>query len=158
MTTTEILSAEREIHRALIRVARAMDERDWQSLEAIMTEDMTADLGTGHIAGRAAVVVCLRSFLDDCGPTQHLLGNVLIDVTNDRAISKAYVSDLHLGCNEKSALTFKTLGDYHDQWQKRDGTWRMSHRTKINHGYVGSLEVLGSGPRGKRGPGETNNA
>jgi hypothetical protein len=147
----ETILAERDIYRALVGFARAMDARDWHALDTITTEDMTADLGVGSLlSGRVAIVACMRSFLDACGPTQHLLGNVLIDVQADSASSRAYVSDMHLGTGDKSSLRFCTLGDYHDQWKKTGDGWRMSHREKINNGYVGSFDVLGSGPDGWR--------
>lgn len=148
--TLDDLLAEREIYRGLVRFARAMDSRDWAALDEITTADMTADLGTGSLAGRAAMVANIRSFLDDCGPTQHLLGNVLIDVRGESATSRAYVSDMHLGTGARDHLTFSTLGDYHDEWRKLDGRWRMVHRTKHNRAHIGSIEVLGAGPAGWR--------
>ncbi|GAB3279588.1 nuclear transport factor 2 family protein [Parahaliea aestuarii] len=142
----DTLLAERAIYRALVQFARAMDERDWNALIALTTEDIGADLGAGTLNGRAALVANMRSFLDDCGPTQHLLGNVLIEVDGERASSRAYVSDMHLGRGERAHLTFSTLGDYHDQWQLQDGQWRMCHRRKLNRAHIGDISVLGSGP------------
>ncbi len=144
--TLDDLLAEREIYRQLVNFARAMDERDWRALDSITTDDVTGDLGAGKLAGRDALVANMRSFLDDCGPTQHLLANVLIDVKGDRASSKAYVSDMHLGVADQAHLTFSTLGDYRDEWQKAGGVWLMTHRTKLNRAHIGSFEVLGPGP------------
>lgn len=139
----DTLLAEREIYRAIVRMARAMDERNWAALDDILLSNITADLGMGQVSGRDNIVAFIRSFLDDCGPTQHLLGNVLIDVEGDTAKSRCYVSDMHKGQGEKSHLTFSTLGDYHDTWRKVDGHWRMSHRTKINRATLGDISVLG---------------
>jgi hypothetical protein len=147
----ELLLAEREIHRALVRFARAMDEREWSALDAIVMEDATADLGTGPLRGRAAIVAQMRSFLDACGPTQHLLGNALIDVDGDTAQSRIYVSDMHLGSGERSRLTFSTLGDYHDRWRREGGVWRIAHRIKLNRALLGDIGVLGPGPPGWSG-------
>lgn len=140
------LLAEREIYRALTRVARAMDMRDWSALDAIMLPDISGDLGTGPLIGRDEVVALMRSFLDDCGPTQHLLGNVLIDIRGDTAASQTYVSDMHVGVGNKSGETFSTLGDYQDRWKNVDGVWRMCHRVKLNRAHIGSYDVLGAGP------------
>ncbi|WP_349307254.1 nuclear transport factor 2 family protein [Rhodococcus sp. IEGM 1379] len=142
----ETLLAEREIARAITRFARAMDDREWEELHAILLPDATAELGTGTLHGPAEVEALIRSFLDDCGPTQHLLGNMLIDVNGTTATSRTYVSDLHLGVGDRAGISFSTLGDYHDRWRRVDGTWRMSHRTKKMRGTTGSIEVLGSGP------------
>ena len=146
MTTLETLFAEREIYRALVGIARAMDDRDWLALERYTTGGITAELGTGFLEGREALVKAIRAFLDDCGPTQHLLGNVVIEVDGETATSRAYVSDMHLGTGDGTGLTFCTLGDYHDQWVHLDGRWQISHRQKLSQGYYGSLEALGPGP------------
>lgn len=143
----DTLIAERDIARAIYRFARAMDERDWGALDAVLSEDGTADLGTGLVTGRAAIVAFIRSFLDACGPTQHLIGNLVVDVDGERATSRCYVSDMHKGQNEKAHLTFSTLGEYHDTWVRRDGRWWMIHRHKLNRAHLGSIEVLGPGPQ-----------
>ena len=138
------LLAEREIARALTRFARGMDERDWPALLAVMAPDATGELGTGPLASPQAVVDCIASYLDACGPTQHLLGNLLVEVDGDRATSRCYVSDMHLGPPGKEHITFATLGDYHDSWVRRDGAWRMIFRTKLNRASHGSMEVFAS--------------
>lgn len=142
----ETLLAEREIQRALARLARTMDERDWPAVDGLMLPEATADLGMGMISGRAGIIAFIRTFLDDCGPTQHLLGNILIEVDGDVAASRCYVSDTHKGLGDRSHLTFSTLGDYHDTWRKVDGRWMMSHRTKLNRAHIGDIRVLGPGP------------
>lgn len=146
-----LLLAEREIARGLAAFARAMDERNWAALDDVLTGDATGDLGTGPLAGRAAIVGLMRSFLDACGPTQHLLGNLVVEVDGDTASSRCYVCDMHLGAGDKSHLTLRGLGEYHDRWRRIDGRWRMVHRAKLNRAAVGTFDVLGPGPEGWRG-------
>ncbi|OBJ16197.1 nuclear transport factor 2 family protein [Mycobacterium colombiense] len=143
MTTNELRSVaeERAIERALVQLARAMDDRDWATLEDIIADDAIGDLGNGRVEGRAAIIDLIRGYLDRCGPTQHLLGNVLVDVTGEAAVSVAYVHDLHLSTREPQT-TFHTLGDYHDRWERRDGEWRLVERIKRNRATVGSLDVF----------------
>jgi 3-phenylpropionate/cinnamic acid dioxygenase small subunit len=136
------IADERAIERALIEFARAMDEGDWDKMAAILDEEATGEFGTGPLSGSAAIIELIRRFLDNCGATHHLLGNILVDVDGDRAISRAYVRDLHLSRSDPS-LTFHTLGDYHDRWERRNGHWRLVERIKDNRGTVGSLEVFG---------------
>ncbi len=140
--TLETLMAEREIHRQLVAFARAMDKRDWDALSAIVTDDIRADFGAGEFSGRAEVIAYIRSFLDNCGTTQHLLGNVVIDVSGDTATSEAYVADLHLHRDPGRDLSFRTLGNYRDSWVKSGGTWRLSDRRKDNRATVGSMDVF----------------
>jgi len=132
---------ERAIEKALTGIARAMDARDWALLATFIADDAFAELGSGPLRGRAAIVDLIRSYLDHCGPTQHLLGNVLVEVDGDRAISSAYVRDLHLSAHNPD-LTFHTLDDYTDRWERRSGRWRLVERRKDNRGTVGSLDVF----------------
>ena len=142
------LLAERAIARQLAHLARAMDERDWPALDQIVAEDATADFGTGPVAGRAAMISVMRAFLDACGPTQHLLGNLTVEVAGEAAMSRCYVSDLHLGAGSRSHLTFQTLGEYRDRWQRKGERWWLVQRIKVNRAHLGSFEVLGPGPAG----------
>lgn len=137
------MADERAIERALITFARAMDDRDWVGMSAILSEDAVGDFGSGRVEGSAGVIDLIRTYLDNCGVTQHLLGNILIEVDGDNATSCAYVRDLHLSRHDPST-TFHTLGDYRDRWERRDGSWILVERVKANRGTVGSLEVFAS--------------
>jgi 3-phenylpropionate/cinnamic acid dioxygenase small subunit len=138
----ETLIAEREIQAQLVRLARAMDNRDWTALEAICTEDVRADFGTGEVSGRREVIDFIRSFLDNCGTTQHLLGNFLFDVTGDRATSQCYVCDMHLSARSDDETSFRTLGNYADEWIRAGDTWKLCRRVKDNRGIIGSMDVF----------------
>lgn len=141
MGHVDTLVDERSVERALSLLARAMDARDWEQVASIISADATADLGTGPLQGSAAIIELIRSFLDNCGVTQHLVGNVLVDIDRDQATSQAYVHDLHLS-NTQPGLIFHTLGDYHDRWERQSGEWRLVERIKHNRGTVGSMDVF----------------
>ena len=135
---------ERDIERALNLFARAMDNHDWATMADILTEDAAGDLGTGRLAGSAAIIDMIRRYLDSCGPAQHLLGNIVIDVVEDTATSRAYIRDVHLNSAGDPTTRFYTLGDYHDTWRRDNtGKWRITERIKVNRAYVGPLEIFG---------------
>lgn len=138
----EDIFAEREIQRQLIMFARAMDNRDWDAIEAITSEDVRADFGIGEVQGRRALIELIRSFLDNCGETQHLLGNFVIEITGDTATSESYVSDMHLGKDTSDDISFRTLGNYSDTWEKVDGAWLITQRIKDNRATIGSMDVF----------------
>jgi ketosteroid isomerase-like protein len=139
------LCDERDIQRALTLFARAMDDRDWTAMADILADDAEGDFGTGRLQGSAAIIELIRSFVDSCGPTQHLLGNVVIDVNGDKAVSRAYIRDVHLRSDADPSARFYTLGDYKDTWRRQaDGTWCLTERVKANRAYVGSLDVFSS--------------
>lgn len=147
MATTEtllrLLLDERAIQHGLFGYAACMDMRDWAGLDRVLAADAVADFGMGPIAGRDAIVAFMRSFLDDCGPTQHLLGNIVIEVDGDTATSSAYVADLHLGTGEDSQTSYRTLGLYRDRWARTHDGWRIIARNKDNRGHLGDMRVLG---------------
>lgn len=134
---------ERDVLRALNLFARAMDDRDWTAMAQILAEDARGELGTGPLVGSAAIIETIRGFLDSCGPTQHLLGNIIIDVAGDTAVSRSYVRDVHLNSTADPSTRFYTIGDYHDTWRRRDdGSWCLTQRVKANRAYVGPLEIF----------------
>lgn len=137
------LRDERAIERALILFARAMDDRNWEAMADILAEDAHGDFGTGRLVGSAAIIGLIRGFLDGCGPTQHLLGNVVVDVAGNTATSRAYIRDVHLNAAADPSTRFYTLGDYHDTWRRGDdGRWRLAERIKANRAHVGPLDIF----------------
>jgi len=139
----QTLRAERDIARNLMAFARGMDARDWDAVRALMIDDVVGEFGRGPEVGADRLVASIREFLDVCGPTQHLLGNIVVDVDLDAgtAMSHAYVSDMHLGASRPD-LTFSTLGEYHDTWQLIDGRWMITHRLKDSRAVLGTFEVF----------------
>ncbi len=136
---------ERAIQRQLFAIAEAMDRRDWVSLERILTEDATGDFGPDHILqDRSAFVGMFHQFLGSCGPTQHLLGNIVVNIDGDIAESSCYVRDMHQGRGDLSHLHFSSPGQYRDRWRRTAEGWQLVHRTKINLMFIGSIEALGS--------------
>ncbi len=50
----QALLDERAIQHALYAAARAMDDRDWVALTAIIADDAVGDVGTGRLEGGAS--------------------------------------------------------------------------------------------------------
>ncbi|MHA3020647.1 nuclear transport factor 2 family protein [Mycobacterium sp. BMJ-28] len=136
---------ERHIERALTTFARAMDDRDWAAMADILASDAQGDFGNGRLVGSDAIIRMIRGFLESCGTTQHLLGNVAVEVSGDSAVSRAYVRDLHLNAHDDPSTRFYTVGDYQDTWRRRsDGSWCLVERIKANRAYIGTMQVFES--------------
>ena len=136
---------ELDIGRSIVAIARAMDDRDWSVVTGIARADVIWNLGEGVVARSAAEAVALMSeFLGRCGATQHLIGDVVVDVSGDVATSRAYIADLHVGVGEHAGEVFRTFGDYHDEWMRTEDGWRLSRRDKSHVAMIGDPAVVGA--------------
>jgi hypothetical protein len=144
MADWKALSDEREIARGLALFARILDSKHWDRLGEVFSEDLTFDYGNGvRQQGMAALDQQMRRYLDTCGPTQHLIGSILIDVTGDSAVSRAYVQARHQRRDEPLGPILDATGEYVDIWTRYPQGWRISHRNAEWFLHHGDPEVIG---------------
>lgn len=138
MTTNilDVLQAQADIQVILNRYATALDSRDWPALNDVFTENASAHYeGVGQFEGRTAIVKLVRHVLEQCGPTQHLLGTCSIEVDGDTAKAKCYLAAIHAGIHEYEGKTQTVWGEYRDRLVKTSHGWRIVHRElAIIHG------------------------
>jgi 3-phenylpropionate/cinnamic acid dioxygenase small subunit len=137
---------ERAIEQILIRYALACDRRDWQLMNDVFLPDVVANYGGEYrIQGRDKVVGMIRSLLDGCGPTQHLLGNFRIVVEGDTASCECYVRAAHAGRGEQASLTYEVWAEYRDTLRRTDEGWRISERKMVVFHQTGDRSILKGG-------------
>jgi len=125
--------------------ARALDSRDWDAVPKIFAADVSFDYGEGELAGLPALLTQFRKYLDVCGPTQHLIGSILLRLDGAGAQTQVYVQARHQGAGDKAHLFFDSNGDYIDQWAQRDGRWLIVRRDVTWLMHRGDPAVLGFG-------------
>lgn len=135
---------ERTLHGVLCRYARACDERDWSAMAQVFTPDCRADYGLWHCANREAIVDMVRQHLGGCGPTQHLLGNLLVEPIGESWRSRTSVRAAHRGAGELKALRYDALGEYTDDWVLTSEGWRIAYRRMTMALEMGDRSVLRS--------------
>ncbi|MEV0366822.1 nuclear transport factor 2 family protein [Nocardia fusca] len=116
------------------RYTYALDDRDWDLLDEVFAPDSVARYGAAEaptVRGRAEIVAMIRSFLDRCGPSQHLLGNHVIDVDGDTATSTCKARVLHIGAGERATITYECMGVYRDRLSRSAQGWRIVERTFV---------------------------
>jgi hypothetical protein len=104
----------------LTRFARALDQRDWAVIPAIFAAEISFEYGEDEQQGLAALLAQFRKYLDHCGPTQHLLGSIEVEIDGVGAQTRAYVQARHQGAKGKEQSFYDSHGDYIDRWVKRD--------------------------------------
>ena len=146
MNDMKMLLDEREIVRKLGQFARILDNKEWSHLADVFATDLTFEYGQGERAGIAALEDQMREFLDICGPTQHLLGSIIVDVDGDDAVSRAYVQARHQRNDDPVGGIFDSTGAYVDRWGRRSEGWRIVRRDAIWFLHAGDPAVLSADP------------
>jgi 3-phenylpropionate/cinnamic acid dioxygenase small subunit len=142
MSDWQILLDEREIQRKLGRFARVLDNKEWAGLPDVFARDLRFEYGQGEREGIAALEDQMRRYLDVCGPTQHLLGSIIVDVDGDAAVSRAYVQARHQRRDDPVGGIFDSTGEYVDRWQRLAEGWRIVRRDAIWFLHAGDPAVL----------------
>jgi 3-phenylpropionate/cinnamic acid dioxygenase small subunit len=136
------------ITEVLTRYATALDHRDWKLLDELFTAEVEWVFGGRSLRGLDAVRAMIRSHLDGCGPTQHLLANFRIELEGPRARSVHSVRAFHAGLGDE---TYELFGEYRDELERRREGWRVVRREMWVSREIGNRGMLGPGGAG-RGP------
>ena len=133
-----------EIQSVINLYASALDKQQWSALEVVFTEDAVADfVGIGACEGRQAITDLVTSVLTQCAATQHLLGNISIQVSGDRATATCYLSAMHAGLGDYVSDIFTVWGEYADQLIRTPEGWRIAHRTLTTMHATGDIGLNG---------------
>jgi hypothetical protein len=127
----------------LDRYATALDRRSWPLLDDVFTPDVAAEWAGARWSGRDELVAMIRSHLDGCGPTQHLLGNYDVAVEGDRADATCRVRAFHVGRGDRSHLTYEMLGFYRAVLVRTGDGWRVAEWHGETTHELGTRDVLG---------------
>jgi 3-phenylpropionate/cinnamic acid dioxygenase small subunit len=137
-----------EIQQLLYRYARAIDAKDWKSLEAVFTPDARihyaiergAELGFGELGPWLARAMQIFK------QTQHVITNPLVEVTGDVARCTAYLVGTHVQVRLDGRETLTTEGSrYSDELVRTPQGWRIRARRLdrlwLNGEYLGPDQV-----------------
>ena len=141
--TADSAADERAIRNGLGLFARILDRREWHRIHEVFADDIRFNYGDGREQqGASALRAQFATFLDPCGPSQHLLGSVQIELDGDRALTRTYVQARHQGAGAKSHLFLDTNGEYVDRWERRAQGWRIARRDASWFMMMGDMSVL----------------
>lgn len=137
-----ILEAEHEIVQGLYRFARIADGRKWDEIGTVFSDTVVFTYEATEGSGRAALLALFRRYLDPCGPTQHFLGNITVEIHGNEARSSAYVQARHQGTGARAAQVLEMYGEYHDAWKLTPQGWRIFRRDPVWFFQTGDPGVL----------------
>jgi 3-phenylpropionate/cinnamic acid dioxygenase small subunit len=129
------------IEKILKRYARALDEKNYDALDAVFTEDAVLDYtAAGGIKDRFPVVKkWLKEVLDPMPEMQHFTTNVEIEFDGDRAAGKSYTFNVN-GVHAEGKLQHMNVGaQYIDTFARTPQGWRIASRREarlVTFGYI----------------------
>jgi 3-phenylpropionate/cinnamic acid dioxygenase small subunit len=119
-----------EIEELLVRYSRAIDSRDFDTLETLFTPDATFDGGSlGCPTGAAAIRAMIEGTLTGLDATQHLVGKSLVELDGDEAEVRTYLISQHIRESTPGPVKHYFLGgEYADRVVRTPEGWRIAYR------------------------------
>lgn len=122
----------REIEAVLFLYAQLLDTKKYDRLTEVFVPEATAHyVGVGDCNGAQSIIDLVSGVLDRCGNTQHLIGNVRIDVQGTEASAACYLQAIHAGLGDYSNQLLIIWGEYRDRLVKTPAGWRIAYRELI---------------------------
>jgi SnoaL-like protein len=164
--TPEALAARAEIADRMYLYCHCVDRRRWELLEQVFHEEATWWVSSIGSDGpwRPAMESSRELFAVALDQTHHFVGSILISLDGDRAASEALITAYHrvradapvggMFGGTGSAYDLVAGGRYLDQWERRDGSWRIARRrvhSEWRHLQPASDGILASVPLAARG-------
>jgi 3-phenylpropionate/cinnamic acid dioxygenase small subunit len=122
------------IEEVVVALANATDSRDWQRVEKLLTDQV--DLGYRSLVrsdapirqrtSPAQFVAASKATLPGFLHTQHLIGNMAIDVQGDRADVSSQVSMSHYLPNDAGLPYWIVVGTYQHKLVRTASGWKIS--------------------------------
>jgi 3-phenylpropionate/cinnamic acid dioxygenase small subunit len=113
-----------EIHELAARYGNAIDDRDWDALAAVFTDDALFVLsGFGELDDRYEGVGAIRALMEtsDSHPVAHHVTNVVVSVEGGEVRMTSKI----VGPGRRGRVG---AADYHDRLHHGPGGWRIAER------------------------------
>ena len=124
------LAARRDIHKALNQYMRGQDRLLPDVQRQAFHEDAHVDCGL--FAGKAwDFIDFAQGFLAACDASQHLIGQVLIELDGKTAKGEVYFIAHHRITENGEKKDLFVAGRYHDEYQDRGQGWKIARRKEI---------------------------
>lgn len=119
-----------EIEELLVRYSRAIDSKDFDTLETLFTQDATFDGGSlGCPVGAPAIRAMIEGTLTGLDSTQHLVGKSLVELDGDQAEVRTYLISQHIRESTPGPVKHYALGgEYADRLVRTPAGWRIAYR------------------------------
>lgn len=142
-----------QVETTLSRLGRLVDDRDWDGLHDLFTEIVEVDYtslwgGEPEKLAREDLIGRWRDTLTELEATQHVITNVLADVTGDTATATANVVGVHRRAVTTGGPLWTVGGTYHARLTRSAGSWRIDSLTLRVAWADGNIGIMTIGATG----------
>jgi hypothetical protein len=110
---------------------RGLDRLDRRLVRSVYHDDATDHRGF-FTGGPDEFADFAMAALKDHLSNHHMLGQALIDIEGDVAFGEIYFQAFHRVVVDGAEKDFIVLGRYVDRYERRDGRWKIAHRSELN--------------------------
>lgn len=110
---------------------RGLDRLDRELVRSVYHDDASDDRGF-FSGGPDAFADFAMTALKDHHANHHMLGQALITVEGDVAFGEIYFQAFHRIMADGREMDFIVLGRYVDRYERREGRWKIAHRSELN--------------------------
>jgi hypothetical protein len=119
---------ESELRALCARYLRGLDRLDEDLVRSVFADDATTHYGSFTGGPDEMAAMAMRA-LSAYATTQHLLGQVNLEVDGDTATGEVYFQAFHQHATD--GFDRFICGRYVDRYARRQGRWLMTHRTEV---------------------------
>ncbi len=124
------LADQQEIADLCVRYTIALDTKDWALLESCFAPSPVFVHPGGRLEGFPAILERTIAALTPLTATQHLLGNIVVQVDGDTSRSMCYFQAQHVRAGTPGGETYIIAGSYADTLTRAASGWKITERVQ----------------------------
>lgn len=126
----DALVSRQEIYDLSCRYLRAQDRLMPELHRSVFWDDATTDYGF-YRGGPDGFVAFAQNALKDHLSNHHMMGQALIELEGELAFGEIYFQAFHRIIEGGAESDLFVSGRYVDRYERRDGVWKIAHRTEL---------------------------
>ncbi len=130
MSDAQELLDKQEIAELCVRYTTALDTKDWALLESCFTDSPSFVHPGGSLRGFDEILARTSAALNPLDVTQHLLGNITVEVAGATAHSTCYFQAQHVRAGTSGGDLYLIAGRYADTLERTPAGWRIAERVQ----------------------------
>ncbi len=157
------MKARQDINDVLVRYCRGADRGDVDLILSCFHDGACDDHGFFNGLASEFAHMAVRNLGQLFIAAKHYLSNVTIEMRGESAFVEGYILAIMRQARDDGLYDVTLSARYLDQFERRDGVWKITHRTLVSEGtrvdrVVEQVDQLNQGKPGGRGAQDPSHA